>query len=759
MLGDSDGTFVSPMDDIRWLTQAVEQSPASIILTDVAGNIAYVNPQFTRTTGYPSAEVLGKNPRVLQSGVTPPETYRDLWATIGAGRVWRGDLQNRRKDGTPYWHEVIITPVRGADGAISHYLAIQQDVTEQRAAAEALRAREEIFRQVTENIREVFFLVAADYSHTLYVSPAYDEVWGRSRDEMYRNPRAFIEAVVPEDRDELYGSVAGLQAGDAGPDVEYRIRRPDGEVRWILGRASPVLDEDGRVYRIAGVAHDITERKRTKQALEEAAARVGALMDHANDGIAVLEPDGTVREINQRMLSIVGRRRDDAVGRPLEAFGAVTAEAGLARGQGITQDVEVVRPDETVAVVEVSARLVERGPDRVVLAIGRDVTAQRSLEIQFRQAQKMEAVGRLAGGVAHDFNNVLSAIFGYADLVAETLPEGSAARDDVDEIRRAAQRAAGLTRQLLAFSRQQVLEPVILNVNDLIEDFMKMLGRLLGADVAVETLLAPDVGNVRADPGQLHQVILNLAVNARDAMPSGGSLIIETANVELTEAYATAHQPVIPGAFVMLAIADNGVGMDAATRGRVFEPFFTTKPKGKGTGLGLSTAYGIVKQSGGYIWVYSEPGRGTTFKVYLPRVDEEVGPAQPVTDLGVLTGTETVLLVEDDEILRPLTRELLRRWGYTVLDAADAAEAETIARGHRGIDLLLTDVVMPGDSGPQLAERLLGERPSLRVLFMSGYTDDTVIRHGLLPEGVAYLQKPFTPEGLAVKLRRVLDHA
>jgi nitrogen-specific signal transduction histidine kinase len=387
-----------------------------------------------------------------------------------------------------------------------------------------------------------------------------------------------------------------------------------------------------------------------------------------------------------------------------------------------------------------------------------DITEHRLLENQLRQAQKMEAIGRLAGGVAHDFNNLLTAIFGYVDLLREDLPEGSSARQDTEEIRKAAERAAALTRQLLAFSRQQVLEAVIVNVNDLVEEFDKMLRRLIGEDVELRAALAPDLANVRADPGQLQQVLMNLVVNARDAMPTGGKLLIETANADLTEEYAELHQPVIPGAYVMLAVSDTGVGMDADTRARIFEPFFTTKEKGRGTGLGLSTVYGIVKQSGGYIWVYSEPGHGTTFKVYLPRVDAPAHPVAQPREARTLAGTETILLAEDDEMLRPLAKGLLRKLGYIVLEAPSAEEALGAAAGHDGpIHLLVADVVMPGASGRELARRLAASRPETKVLYVSGYTDDAIVRHGLLDPGLAFLQKPFTPDTLARKVREVLD--
>lgn len=397
---------------------------------------------------------------------------------------------------------------------------------------------------------------------------------------------------------------------------------------------------------------------------------------------------------------------------------------------------------------------------RVLLqATVRDVSAERQLEEQLRQAAKMETIGQLAGGVAHDFNNILTGIKGYAEFLVRDTQDDPAKNQDAREVLRLSDSAAALTRQLLAFSRKQTLRPQVLELNKLIENTARTLQRLIGENIRLQFTPAENLGRVQADPGQIEQVLLNLAVNARDAMPHGGELTIETANVELDEDYAATHVEATPGPYVMFAVTDTGRGMDQSTLDRVFEPFFTTKERGKGTGLGLATVYGIVKQHGGNIWVYSEPERGTTFKVYLPRIDRPASDSSPAERLAAAPGgSETILVVEDDASVRTVAQRTLEARGYTVLAAANAQEAEALVCGDgHAVSLLLTDVVMPGESGPQLYEQLRAAHPRLRVAYMSGYATDAIGRHGILAPDAAFISKPFTPESLARDVRQVLD--
>ena len=490
-----------------------------------------------------------------------------------------------------------------------------------------------------------------------------------------------------------------------------------------------------------------------------------AIFDSSLDGFVLTDDSYCFVDLNAAAATLFGLPKESLLGRPGSDFAVPGYDVTKARtafktaGQ-LVAEFPLQRPDGERRVVEFTVRAnILPGLNFSVM---RDVTERKALEEQLRQAQKMEAIGALAGGVAHDFNNILSVVISYCELITADLKPDDPLRADIQEVGRAGRRAAQLTKQLLAFSRRQILQPQILDVNAIVVNVETMLRRILGEHIDLTFLPERKLWAVHADSGQVEQVVMNLVVNARDAMPDGGQLTIETANVELDEAYAATHADVSAGSYVMLAVSDTGVGMDKAVLARIFEPFFTTKEVGRGTGLGLATVFGIVLQSGGNVSVYSEPGKGTTFKVYLPRsvmnADGRESVRSPSTTPAPVGGSETVLLVEDEEQVRVLARTILRRCGYHVLEARNGGEAFLLCEQHTAtIHLLLTDVVMPMMGGRQLAERLASMRPEMRVLYMSGYADNSVVHHGVLAAGVAFLQKPLTPNGLLRKVRDVLD--
>jgi two-component system cell cycle sensor histidine kinase/response regulator CckA len=510
------------------------------------------------------------------------------------------------------------------------------------------------------------------------------------------------------------------------------------------------------------------ERKRAAEALQLSEQRYRDIVENAHDFIYSHDLKGNYTSINNAGEQITGYTREETLTMnfvqtvaPDFVERAREMMAGkLAGEKGTACDLEIIAKDGRRIALEINTKLVFRdGAPVGIQGTARDVTERKELEEQLRQSQKMEAIGRLAGGIAHDFNNLLTAITGYSELSMKRLGKEDPLLGNLQEIKKAGDRAASLTRQLLAFSRKQVLQPKVLDLNLVVSDLERMLTRLIGEDIELCTVLEPKLASIKVDPGQIQQIIMNLAVNARDAMPQGGKLTIETKNVLLDDEYARKHLAVTPGPFVMLAVSDSGSGIDPHTQSRIFEPFFTTKEVGKGTGLGLSTVYGIVKQSGGNIWVYSEVGRGTTFTIYLPSTDDHVQTyTRGVGNERGLAGTETVLIAEDEEVVRKLACRVLRMYGYQLLEAADGNEALLICESHLApIDLLITDVIMPGMGGAELANRLTELRPDTSVLLMSGYTDSAMVHHGVLDGGANFIQKPFSPEALAIKVREVLD--
>ena len=561
----------------------------------------------------------------------------------------------------------------------------------------------------------------------------------------------------------------------SGKDIPFLVLTAvlgdEAAVEYVKRGATDYLLKD-RLERLTVALSRALTDKTNREETAKLQEQIRRFVENLPLGVYRSTPDGRVLMANPALLRMLGydswqelafrNLEGDSfeAGHPRSAFCEQIEREGEATGL----EAAWKRRDGSEIFVRESARAFRADDGRVLYYDGvvEDVTGRRRLEEQLRQAQKMEAVGRLAGGVAHDFNNLLTIIIGYSDLLLERVSLRDGMRPPVEEIKKAADRAASLTRQLLAFNRKQVLPPHIVDLNSLLTNVDEMLRRMIGEDIELVTHLPSGLGRVKADPGQIEQVIMNLAVNARDAMPQGGHLTLEAANVDLDSSYATCHESVLPDHYVMIAMSDTGIGMDAETQARIFQPFFTAKQRGKGMGLGLATVYGIVRQSEGHIWVYSEPGKGTTFKVYLPRIDQavEVIAPTPVPVDELPLDCQTILLVEDEEVVRSFARGLLESRGYEVLEAKGANDALEIGgRYKKHIHLLLTDVVMPQMSGRELAEHLAPLHPETKVLYMSGYTDHAVVHHGLLDPGTTFLQKPFTPDALTLKVREVLDGA
>jgi two-component system, cell cycle sensor histidine kinase and response regulator CckA len=625
--------------------------------------------------------------------------------------------------------------------------------------------REELFRLISENAADMIAVVDME-GKRIYNSLSYERVLGYSPEELKSS--SSFEQIHPEDRENVRNAAFEARRTGIGKTLEYRIRRKDGTWCFLESTSSVIRTPSGVPEKMIIINRDITARKQAAESIRSSEAAFRSMVEDAPYGIVRTDSQGKLISANpafERMLAYEQPAELLRANLATDIF-VDTAEFLKLRqrleatGELKDAQIELRRKDANLITVRCSGRLskeAHQGQPCVDL-FAEDVTEKRILERQLQMAGKMEAIGRLSGGIAHDFNNLLGVMIGYSQLFRRKLDPQSPLLEYADEIQKAGQRAASLTRQLLAFSRQQILTPAVLNLNDLVADMERMLPRLLGEDVTVTTSLFPELEMVKADQGQIEQVIMNLAVNARDAMPNGGRLRIETANVKLDQAYVRHHPGAKLGDYVMLTVIDSGTGIDQETLPHIFEPFFTTKEIGKGTGLGLATVYGVVKQSGGYIWVNSEPGKGTEFEIYLPQVHEEISAAPSSAFTGSLQGTETILLVEDAEPLRKLTQTFLQSHGFRVLVAQDGDEAVELETQHSGeIHLLLTDVIMPGMNGRALAEALKPRHPEMRVLYTSGYTDSFIAVHGVLEQGKALLNKPFTEESLIKKVREVLD--
>ena len=734
----------------------VENATVGIYRTTPQGRVLMANPTLVRMLGFKDFEKLAAR-NLEKEGFEPNHARRLFRKRMEQDGEIRGmEAAWTRQDGTVIFVSESARAIRGEDGKILYYDGIVEDITEKKRAEEALR----LTQFSVEHASDAIFWMDPQ-GRILYVNEAACHSLGRSREELLSLSIPDIDPLVTK---EAWGTTWETVKARGSLVLETQHQTKQGRV-FPVEMTANYLDFGGKEYSFA-FARDITERKRA----EAEHVRLVTAIEQSAEAVMITTTSGEIEYVNPAFSRITGYSRKEARGQNprilksgnqdpalYQQLWATILQGKIWHGELTNRRKDGSLYNEQMTIAPVRG---ERGEVTHFIATKQDITARKELEQRFVQAQKMEAVGRLAGGVAHDFNNLLTVINGYVQILTQRSSPKDPRRGLFEEIQMAGERAASLTRQLLAFSRRQVLEPKVLDLSNVLANTETMLRRLIGEDIELATKLKPGLGRVKVDPGQIEQVIMNLAVNARDAMPQGGKFIIETASVEVDEDYARSHKPMTPGKYVMLSVGDTGCGMDLATQAHIFEPFFTTKVKGKGTGLGLATVYGIVKQSGGFIWVYSEPGQGATFKIYFPCVEELAPTAEPAKvrrPTKPAKGKETILVVEDEIGVRSLVCETLKSKGYNTLAAEGAAEALKIAEQHtKPIHLLLTDVVMPLTGGKELATRLFTLHPESKVLYMSGYTDDAVVPQGISEGGTPLLQKPFLPNALLLKVREVL---
>jgi two-component system, cell cycle sensor histidine kinase and response regulator CckA len=741
----------------------IAASPVGLAFLDPQLRYLRVNATLAALNGIPPEAHLGRTvaelfPKLAESAVPI------LRGVLESGEPRHEVHVGRRRYGVERSWYTSYYPVRTADGAVLGVGVLVVEQTERTAIEQVLRRSEARFQAFMDHSPASAWITDANGTmlytnatyHRMFKLPTH-ELIGKSVFELY--PAEIAEQLLANIR-EVARTGAPIETVEVGP-------RPDGSIGEFLVYKFP-LEHDSSVFEIGGVAVDITERRRAEQRLAQREERFRALVQHASDLIIVLDGRGAIVEVSPAVTTTLGYAPEELVG---------TSARDLIHPEDVQAGEQAFRSvlDQPNAPYRATLRtrraaggwawldavgvnlLLHPAVEGIVIN-ARDVTERRQLEAQFLQAQKMEIVGRLAGGIAHDFNNILTGIIGYTTLALDGMPRGGLRRD-IYEVQQSAMRAANLTQQLLAFARKQVIDPAVLDLNALIDEVAGLLRRLIGEDVALVTQLAPDLWPIRADGGQIEQVLVNLAVNARDAMPEGGRLLIETGNITLESALAEQHLGLAPGAYVLLTVSDTGVGMSDDVRAHAFEPFWTTKELGRGTGLGLATCYGIVRQHGGHIWVESEPGRGASFKVYLPRAELPVAPLRAAMAGEAPRGSETILLVEDERAVLELAARVLRAHGYTVLEASNGEVALGVLDqlAPHGVDLVVTDMVMPKLGGPALVARLRERGPGVKVLFTSGYSAGETRYHGVHGEGVPFLQKPFSPQVLVRKVREVLD--
>jgi two-component system, cell cycle sensor histidine kinase and response regulator CckA len=729
-----------------------------------------VNERACEIYGFSRTEFIGMSIHAISKN--PERGVEKVQETLDTGEYLNFETVQYRRDGTEMFLEINASKIdyQGRPSIIS----INRDITERKLAEKTLRENQRVISTLMSNLPGMAYRCLNDERWTIeFASDGCLELTGYAPAELIRNNKiSFFDLIHPDDQSLVWDKVQKAIAQNEPFQITYRLMTKSGKMKWVWEQGRGIYSYEGELLVLEGLIEDITERIRAEQALKEAEERYRSLVESSPGVVYLSDPVPPYSTIYiSPNIETLGYPLDDWK-RKRDMWASIIheddrervlseIERSMSQGLDTILEYRVVAEDGTMRWWHDKGRFVlnEKGDKTGWQGVIVDVTETKKLEEQLKQAQKLESVGRLAGGIAHDFNNMLTAINGYSDLTLRRMKEDDPLRRNVAEIKKAGERSAALTQQLLAFSRQQILQTRIIDLNDIITDTAKLLQRLIGEDIQLVTALNPNAGRIEADPGQLSQVIMNLAVNARDAMPQGGKLTIETSRFYQDEKSTARYVSLPPGRYVALSVSDTGVGMSKEIQERVFEPFFTTKEIGKGTGLGLATVYGIVKQSGGNIWVYSEEGLGTTFRVYFPLVEneEQMNDSAAAAET-VPMGTETILLVEDEEIVRKLNRQMLEECGYTVFEAANGLEALAIIdQMENKIDLLLTDVVMPKMGGRELAEKLDQTHRRIKTLFMSGYTDDAVMRHGISEVTANFIQKPFTFDTLALKVREVLQ--
>ncbi len=740
--------------------------PDAVVVVDASGHIVQANSQAGKAFGYTTDELEGQPMEMLV-----PERFRvqhrkhriefsstPVQRSMGTGRL----LIGRKKDGAEFPVEVSLNPMDSPGRRL--VLAIVRDLTEFQRIQEDLHKSELLFRHIVETANEGIWMLDPQGIVT-YANPRIAEMLGLSLPEVVG--RSVLDFVDPACASELQASIENREKGNA-EQREICYRRKDGSLLYVLCNTRPEFTSDGRFAGSLSMLTDITDRKQFEEELRDSEQKFHTLASGSSVGITTTDENGDCTYISQRWCDLTGTPPEKWIGKgwvdmvhPEDRERLVTEwyQVALTSGEHHAEFRFLNDRGKTIWVhVSSVARRSSTGKLLGWVGVITDISEFKQVESQLLQAQKMEAVGRLAGGVAHDFNNVLTIIAGYSSLIVAAADPNDLVHRQAAEIKKASDRAAALTHQLLAFGRKQILQPRLFDLNAVVKDTVGMLRRMINEDIEVRCLIKSGDIQIKADLSQMEQIVMNLVVNARDSMPMGGKLTIETDVVFLDEAYSREHLPVLPGAYARLAVTDTGTGIAPENLDHIFEPFFTTKEKDKGTGLGLATVYGIVQQSGGTIQVYSEPGHGTTFKIYLPVAEgaaEKIFTTPKTIDFH---GCETILLVEDDADVRGLVCSVLRDHGYTVLEAANGNDAMLVSAEHQQIiDVAITDVVMPHMSGRQVAERLLLLRPNLRILYMSGYTDNAIVHHGVLDAETNFIHKPFTPDALARKVRELLD--